>query len=227
MAEVTEKRAAIAEIIRKLTEEQRVDGVVSWPKISFLPSESDLLRGSQLGEQWEEGDSKAELKSTRAKMIVDVVPIETRSKPFVVPPGVITSDGSYNTREATTRSALGPSLAGFTSPVPHQSDEPIRAEAVAISEKQTVMKIDCHTASGSETKQESEDYWPFKPTPAGIKLRQKLKEEEERKEKLKEEEKERKRKRTKGQNRALAAFMKTTDAKNQTKEWGERSMWSK
>ena len=84
MPEVTKKRAMIAEIIRKLTEEQRVGEVVSWPKISFLPSGSDVLRGSQLWQSWEEEDSKAELplSSTRAKRTTEVAP---KPKPSVVP----------------------------------------------------------------------------------------------------------------------------------------------
>ena len=82
MPEVTKKRAAIAVTIRKLTEEQRVGEVVSWPKISFLPNESAVLRGSQLWEQWEE--EEAELKSTRARRTVDVAPLKTKSKPSVV-----------------------------------------------------------------------------------------------------------------------------------------------
>ena len=87
MPEVTKKRAAIAEIIRKLTEEQRLGEVVSWPKISFLPSQSDFLRGSQLWEQWEEEDSKAELpvKTRRARRTVDIESLKTKSKPSVVP----------------------------------------------------------------------------------------------------------------------------------------------
>ena len=56
--------------------------------------------------------------------------------------------------------------------------------------------------------------------PAGKKLR----EEEDPKEREKKVENERKRKGSKSPNKALAAFMKTTDAKNQTKEWGERSL---
>jgi len=68
------------------------------------------------------------------------------------------------------------------------------------------------------------DYWSFKPTSAGNRLRvELLKEEKDRKEREKEEN-ERKRKRSKGQNKALAAFMKTVDPANQTKEWGERSL---
>ena len=59
MPEVSKKRAFIAETIRKLTEEQRVGEVVSWPKISFFPNKSAVLRGSQLRDQWEEEDSKA------------------------------------------------------------------------------------------------------------------------------------------------------------------------
>ena len=59
--------------------------VVSWPKMSFLPNESAVLRGSQLWEQWDEEDSKAELKSTRARRTVDVAPLKTKSKPSVVP----------------------------------------------------------------------------------------------------------------------------------------------
>ena len=68
------------------------------------------------------------------------------------------------------------------------------------------------------------DYWSFKPTSAGNRLRvELLKEEKDRKEREKEEN-ERKRKMSKGQNKALAAFMKTVDPANQTKEWGERSL---
>ena len=59
--------------------------VVSWPKMSFLPNESAVLRGSQLWEQWDEEDSKAELKSTRARRTVDIAPLKTKSKPSVVP----------------------------------------------------------------------------------------------------------------------------------------------
>ena len=59
LPEVAKKRAIIAEIIRKLTEEQRMGEVVSWPKISFLPSETDVLRGSQLWETLEEEVPKA------------------------------------------------------------------------------------------------------------------------------------------------------------------------
>jgi len=76
--------------------------------------------------------------------------------------------------------------------------------------------------SESQAKKEAEDYWAFNPTPAGNKLREQLKEEEDQKEREKEE-KERKRKRTKGQNKALGAFLKVTDRKNQTKEL-ERSV---
>ena len=78
------------------------------------------------------------------------------------------------------------------------------------------VRVDSHTesANGRSTKQ---DYWAFKPTALGTKLRKELKEEEEQKEREKVEN-ENKRKRTKGYNKALAAFMKTTDAKNQTKE---------
>ena len=47
---MAKKRAFIAEIIRKLTEIQRNGEVVSWPKISFVASESEVLRGSQLWE---------------------------------------------------------------------------------------------------------------------------------------------------------------------------------
>ena len=130
-------------------------------------------------------------------------------------------------REANTRGAFGPSLADFTSQVPPQNNEPVGAESGAVSENQTVMMTDRHTEGGSSKKQESEEYWAFKPTPAGEKLREELKEEEERKEREKNEESERKRKRTQGQNKALAAFMKTTDAKNQTNEWGERSLRGK
>ena len=85
MPEVTKKRAAIAVTIRKLTEEQKVGEVVSWPKISFLPNESAVLRGSQLWEQWEAEDAKAELRSTRARRTVDIAPLKSKSKPSVVP----------------------------------------------------------------------------------------------------------------------------------------------
>ena len=88
-----------------------------------------------------------------------------------------------------------------------------------------VTKVDSHAERGRSTKQESEDYWAFNPTSAGNILRKELKEEEDRKEREKEEN-EMKRKRTKGQNKALAAFLKTTDPMNQTKEWGERSLRS-
>ena len=37
----------------KKLEEQKVGEVVSWPKISFFPNESAVLRGSQLWEQSE------------------------------------------------------------------------------------------------------------------------------------------------------------------------------
>ena len=86
MPEVLKKRAFIAETIRKLTEEQRVGEVVSWPKISFVPNESAVLRGSQLWEQWEEEDSKAKLplKATRARRTVDVAPLKAKSKPSVI-----------------------------------------------------------------------------------------------------------------------------------------------
>jgi len=70
-------------------------------------------------------------------------------------------------------------------------------------------------AQGDISDDES-DYWSFKP-------RKELKEEKDRKER---EENERKRKRSKGQNKALAAFMKTVDPTNQTKEWGEMSLRS-
>ena len=85
------------------------------------------------------------------------------------------------------------------------------------------VRVDSHTesANGRSTKQ---DYWAFKPTALGTELRKKLKEEEEQKEREKAAENERKRKRTRGMNKALAAFVKTTDAKNQTKDWGERSL---
>ena len=60
--------------------------VVSWPKISFLPTEPDVLRGSQLWESLEEEDSKAELKATRARSAVEVAPLlKTKSKPSVIP----------------------------------------------------------------------------------------------------------------------------------------------
>ena len=86
MPEVRKKRAIIAETIRKLTEEQRMGEVVSWPKISFLPTEPDILRGSQLWETWEEEDSRVELKATKAMHAVEVTPLpETKSKPSVVP----------------------------------------------------------------------------------------------------------------------------------------------
>ena len=59
--------------------------VVSWPKINFLPTEPDVLRGSQLWESMEEEDSKAELKVTRARSAVEVAPLlKTKSKPSVV-----------------------------------------------------------------------------------------------------------------------------------------------
>ena len=48
--------------------------VVSWPKISFLPTEPDILRGSQLWETLEEEDSKAKLAITtqsKAKKTAD------------------------------------------------------------------------------------------------------------------------------------------------------------
>jgi len=70
-------------------------------------------------------------------------------------------------------------------------------------------------AQGDISDDES-DYWSFK-------LRKELKEEKDRKER---EDNERKRKRIKGQNKALAAFMKTVDPTNQTKEWGEMSLRS-
>ena len=143
------------------------------------------------------------------------------------------SGSSCTAREATTRNTFGPSPADFTSQVAPQCDGPIGAESRPISENQTetlstVMKVDNHTesANGRSTKQESEDYWAFKPTALGTELRKKLKEEEEQKEREKAAENERKKKRTRGMNKALAAFMKTTDAKNQTKEWGERSLRS-
>ena len=85
MPEVAKKRGTIADTIRKLTEEQRVGEVVSWPKISFLPNESAVLRGSQLWEQWEAEDAKAELRSTRARRTVDIAPLKSKSKPSVVP----------------------------------------------------------------------------------------------------------------------------------------------
>ena len=84
---MAKKRAIIAEIIRKLTEEQRMGEVVSWPKISFLPSETDVLRGSQLWETLEEEVPKAELpsRSTRAKRTTEVAPQNSKLKPSVVP----------------------------------------------------------------------------------------------------------------------------------------------
>ena len=138
------------------------------------------------------------------------------------------SGSSCTAREATTRNAFGPVPADFTSQVPPPSDGPILAGDISENQTgtmQTVMKVDGHAERGRSTKQESEDYWAFNPTSAGNKLREELKEEEDRKEREKEE-KEMRRKRTKGQNKALAAFMKTTDPKNQTKEWAEKSLRS-
>ena len=134
----------------------------------------------------------------------------------------------------TSRNGFGPSPADFAirndfaSQMSPPSDGPILAQSGDISENQTgtlPMKVDSHAERGRSTKQEPEDYWAFNPTSAGNKLREELKEEEDRKEREKEE-KEMRRKRTKGQNKALAAFMKTTDPKNQTKEWAEKSLRS-
>ena len=143
---------------------------------------------------------------------------------------------------------FGPSPADFTSCAPPSSDGPIGSGS--LSEKQagttpSVIKIDNHTESGRQTlserltesesgrlsaiksqaKEEDEDYWVFKPTTAGNKLRQQLREEEQQRER-EEEEKERKRKRTKGQNKALGAFLKTTNLRDQTKEWESLSQRS-
>ena len=144
------------------------------------------------------------------------------------------SGGSCTSREATSRNGFGPSPADFAirndfaSQMSPPSDGPILAQSGDISENQTgtlPMKVDSHAERGRSTKQEPKDYWAFNPTSAGNKLREELKEEEDRKEREKEE-KEMRRKRTKGQNKALAAFMKTTDPKNQTKEWAEKSLRS-
>ena len=135
------------------------------------------------------------------------------------------SGSSCTSREANTTNAFGPSLADFTSQVPPPRAGPMLAQSGDISENQTgtlPMKVDSHAERGRSTKQEPKDYWAFNPTSAGNKLREELKEEEDRKER----EKEMRRKRTKGQNKALAAFMKTTDPKNQTKEWAEKSLRS-
>ena len=82
---MAKKRAFIAEIIRKLTEIQRNGEVVSWPKISFVASESEVLRGSQL---WESlgVDFEADLsvEPTRSKRTHEALPYKTKSKPSVV-----------------------------------------------------------------------------------------------------------------------------------------------
>ena len=136
-------------------------------------------------------------------------------------------------REVNTKNAFGPSLADFTSQVSPSSSW---AESGPSSGKQTVLKIEKHTGGRSQTESGShtesgrlseserqakkEAFWTFNPTNAGNTLREQLREQEE------EKEKERKRKRTKGQNKALGAFMKTTEPKNQSKEWLERSLRS-
>ena len=157
---------------------------------------------------------------------------------------VDTSNSSCIVREGNKRdntsNAFGPSPADFTGHVPPSRNGPTGPESGPISEKRnetpsTVIKIDSrtdreiqteserqHTESDRQSKKEVEDYWAFNPTAAGNKLRELLKEEEDQKEREKEEN-ERKRKRTKGQNKALGAFLKVTDRKNQTKEL-ERSV---
>ena len=63
-----------------------------------------------------------------------------------------------------------------------------------------------------ERKQDSETYWAFTPTAAGIKLREDLQKEEEQKEKMKEG---RRGKKTKQTTKASEAFLKTTESRVQ------------
>ena len=101
-------------------------------------------------------------------------------------------------KEGNSSCAFGPTIADFSSQVP-------------IAEKQP---------GAAQTMEESESYWAFNPTNEGNRMRQQLKEEEEEKEKQKVATEQKRR--TKGQNKALAAFIKTTDRKNR---W-ERSVRS-
>ena len=105
---------------------------------------------------------------------------------------------SSSSKEGNSSRAFGPTIADFSSQVPDAEKQPGEAQ----------------------TMEESESYWAFKPTIEGNRLRQQLKEEEEEKEKKKVATEQKRR--TKGQNKALAAFIKTTDRKNQ---W-ERSVRS-
>ena len=97
-------------------------------------------------------------------------------------------------KEGNSSRAFGPTIADFSSQVPDAEKQPGEAQTM------------------------EESYWTFNPTNEGNRLRQQLKEEEEEKERQKVATENKRR--TKGQNKALAAFMKTTDRKNQ---W-ERSM---
>ena len=103
-----------------------------------------------------------------------------------------------SSKEGNPSRAFGPTIADFSSQVP-------------VAEKQP---------GEAQTMEESESYWAFNPTNEGNRMRQQLKEEEEENEKQKVATEQKKR--TKGQNKALAAFIKTTDRKNQ----GERSVKS-
>ena len=105
---------------------------------------------------------------------------------------------SSSNKEGNSSRAFGPTIADFSSQVP-------------VAEKQP---------GEAQTMEESESYWAFNPTNEGNRMRQQLKEEEEEKEKQKVATEQKRR--TKGQNKALAAFIKTTDRKNQ----GERSVKS-
>ena len=101
-------------------------------------------------------------------------------------------------KEGNPSRAFGPTIADFSSQVPDAEKQPGEAQ----------------------TMEESESYWAFNPTNEGNRMRQQLKEEEEEKEKQKVATEQKRR--TKGQNKALAAFIRTTDRKNQ---W-ERSVRS-
>ena len=94
-------------------------------------------------------------------------------------------------KEGNPSRAFGPTIADFSSQVP-------------IAEKQP---------GAAQTMEESESNWAFNPTNEGNRMRQQLKEEEEENEKQKVATEQKRI--TKGQNKALAAFIKTTDRKYQ------------